>query len=68
MEQRFHGTRITLEIHGSKYTAETPFSDNNADELLDIFKRLMVQATYPPSILSDEEGDWEWHEKCDTIE
>lgn len=68
MEQRFHGTRITLEIHGNKYTAETSFSDNNANELLDMFKRLMVQATYPPSILSDEEGSWEWHENCDTIE
>lgn len=67
MENSKH-TRITLEIHGEKYVAETPHWDLNANELLDMFKRLMVCATYPPSILSDEEGSWEWHEKRDTIE
>ena len=67
MEEKYK-TKITLELHGEKFTVETNHWDYNADELLDMFKRLMVCATYPPSILSDEEGSWEWHENRDTIE
>lgn len=60
--------RITLESYGEKHTFESYQDDYNATELLDEFKHLMVAAGYPPSILSDEEGTWEWHEKCDKIE
>lgn len=67
MEEKYK-TKITLELHGEKYTVETNHWDYNADELLDMFKRLMVCATYPPSILSDEEGSWEWHDNRGTIE
>lgn len=55
--------RITLEMHGEKYVYEDWSDDQNATDLLDAFKRLMVAATYPPSILSDDEGTWEWHER-----
>ena len=68
MEEKFYGTRVTLEIHGEKYVAELRHTDQNANELLDVFKRLMVVATFPPSILSDDEGRWEWVENRDTIE
>lgn len=52
--------RITLESHGEKYVFESWSDDYNAGELLDIFKRMMVAATYSPSILSAEDGRWEW--------
>lgn len=55
--------RITLESHGEKHTFESWQDDYTAKELIEAFKHLMVAATYPPSILSDEEGAWEWHEK-----
>lgn len=52
--------RITLESGGTKHVFESWHDGFTADELLLEFKRLMVASSYPPSILSDEEGTWEW--------
>lgn len=50
--------RITLEMHGNKFSWEGSFDDLDSGELIDQFKRLMVAEGYPPSILNDEGGEW----------
>lgn len=54
--------RITLEIYGNIYSAELEGCDYTADKLKDAFSRLLVQATYPPSVIesAEEDGHWEW--------
>lgn len=54
--------RITLEIDNSKIIYESDKSDYRADELKEIFSRLLVQATYPPSVIEPAEGG---HWKCE---
>lgn len=58
--------RIELELGGVIYRVENLPWDIDGDELLDEFKHLMVAAGFPPTMLDDEEGHWEWirHEKC----
>ena len=51
---------IVLVNNGETYTAENLNWDLSGEELLTAFKRLMVAAGYPPSILSDEYGEWKW--------
>ena len=54
--------RITLELHGCKYIVEETGDDFNAQEMKEIFSRLMVAATFPPSVIEDGEGHWEYKE------
>ena len=51
--------KITLQMHDWTYTAESKFNDYSADELKEVFSRLLVQATFPPSVIDDKEGG-EW--------
>lgn len=48
--------RITLELDKNKYTVESDSNDYTADELKEMFSRLLVQATYPPSVIDLQEG------------
>ena len=54
--------RITLEMYGEKYMVESAHDDYNAKELKEIFSRLLVQATYPPSVI---EPAWGGHYECE---
>lgn len=51
-----------LEMYGVKHTYESESEDYSAEELKEIFSRLMVQATYPPSIIDLAEGG---HFECE---
>ena len=51
---------ITLTMHGIKHTVEGLDWDSSADDLVDAFKRLLIGATFPPSILDDECGHYEY--------
>lgn len=58
--------KITLEIHGATYTAEEPRDDINAGALQELFSRLMVVASYPPTVIADAEGGrWECQYKLE---
>lgn len=54
--------RITLEMHDEKYLFESSQDDYNANEMKEIFSRLLVQATYPPSVIDPAEGG---HYECE---
>ena len=57
--------KITLEMYDSKYTYESDRNDYNANELKEIFSRLMVQATFSPDVI--ETADW-GHYKCEYVD
>lgn len=57
--------RLTLEMHDQKYIFETLQDDYTADEMKEIFSRLLVQATYPPSVIEPAEGG---HFECEYVE
>lgn len=48
--------KITLEMNNSVYSVEEPGDDYNANELKEIFSRLLVQATFPPDVIEPAEG------------
>lgn len=48
--------KLTLEMYGNIYTVETDHDDMNSDELKEIFSRLLVQATFSPSVIDPEDG------------
>lgn len=50
--------KITLEMYDHKYTFEAPQDDFGADELKEIFSRLMVQAGFSPSVLWLADGGY----------
>lgn len=54
--------RITLEIDDSKIIYESGKSDYRANELKEIFSRMMVQATYSPDVIDPAEGG---HYECE---
>lgn len=54
--------RITLEMNDSRIIYESDKDDYNANELKEIFSRMMVQATYPPSVIDPAEGG---HYECE---
>ena len=58
----YESVAISLRIHGRTYTVEGLDWDINGKELLDEFKGLMVASGFPPSIMNNENGYWEWHE------
>ena len=60
MDKVCNPVSIVLEMHGEKYSIEGMPWDSGADELLDAFKRLMVCATFSPTILNDECGHYEY--------
>ena len=54
--------RITLEMNDSKIIYESGKSDYRANELKEIFSRMMVQATYSPGVIEPAEGG---HYECE---
>lgn len=57
--------RITLEMHDQKYIFESSHDEFSADEMKEIFSRLLVQATYPPSVIEPADGG---HFECEYVE
>lgn len=60
MENTSYRTRITLEFQGERYTVEMPLQDYIANDLKAAFSRLLVAATFPPSVIDEAGGHWEW--------
>lgn len=54
--------RITLEMHNNKYIYESDSESYDANELKEIFSRMLVQATYPPDVIEPAEGG---HYECE---
>jgi hypothetical protein len=54
--------KIMLENWGTRYTVETEQEDYRSDELKDMFNRLLVQAGYPPSVITlhEDDGSYEY--------
>lgn len=58
--------RIILEMYDSRIIYESDKDDYRADEMKEIFSRMLVQATYPPSVIEPAEGGhWECEYKED---
>ena len=54
--------RITLEMYDSRIIYESDKDDYKANELKEIFSRMMVQATYSPDVIELADGG---HWKCE---
>lgn len=54
--------RITLEKYNNKYIYESDSEDYDANELKEIFSRMLVQATFPPDVIEPAEGG---HYECE---
>lgn len=54
--------RITLEMYNNKYIYESDSEDYSANELKEIFSRMLVQATFPPDVIEPAEGG---HYECE---
>lgn len=54
--------RITLEMYNNKYIYESDQNDQTADELKEIFSRMLVQATFSPDVIEPAEGG---HYECE---
>ena len=52
-------------MYDSKYTYESDRNDYNANEIKEIFSRMLVQATFPPSVIEPAEGG---HYECEYME
>ena len=57
--------KIVLELYGRKYIFESEQNDYNANELKEIFSRLLVQATFSPDVIEPAEGG---HFECKYVE
>lgn len=58
--------RIILEMYDSRIIYESDKDDYRADEMKEIFSRMLVQAAYPPSVIEPAEGGhWECEYKED---
>lgn len=58
--------KIILEMYDSRIIYESDKDDYKADEMKEIFSRMLVQATYPPSVIEPAEGGhWECEYKED---
>lgn len=58
--------RIILEMYDSRIIYESDKDDYKANELKEIFSRMLVQATYPPGVIEPAEGGhWECEYKED---
>lgn len=57
--------KITLEMYDSKYTYESDRDDYDANEMKEIFSRMLVQAAFSPSVIELAEGG---HFECEYVE
>lgn len=54
--------KIILEMHDSIITYESDKNDYTANEMKEIFSRMLVQATYSPNVIETAEGG---HFECE---
>lgn len=54
--------KIILEMYDSRIIYESDKNDYAANEMKEIFSRMLVQATYPPSVIDTAEGG---HFECE---
>ena len=45
--------KLQLEAYGKKYTVETDYDDVSLEDYIDIFIRLLVQATYNQETINE---------------
>jgi hypothetical protein len=45
--------KLQLEVYRKKYTVETDYDDLNINEYLDLFKGLLLQATFSESAINE---------------
>ena len=57
--------KISLELHGRRYSIEGLPWDIGGDELVQTFRGLLVAAGFSPAMLDDEFGYWEWKKRED---
>ena len=50
--------RITLRLYDGEYTIEQSGEDASADELKELFSRLLVVAGFAPSVIELEDGKY----------
>lgn len=48
--------KMLLQLHGAEYSIEKEGSDYYADELKEMFSRLLVCAEFPPSAIELKDG------------
>lgn len=48
--------KLTLELYGKKITAEENGDGHTAQQLKELFSRLLVVAGYSPSVIEDQDG------------
>lgn len=52
--------KIILKMHDSRIVYSSDKDDYTADEMKEIFSRMLVQATYPPCVIEPADGGhWE---------
>lgn len=54
--------RIILEMYDSRIIYESDKDDHTANEMKEIFSRMLVQATYHPNVIETAEGG---HFECE---
>ena len=54
--------KIILEMYNSKIIYESDKNDYTANEMKEIFSRMLVQATFPPDVIEPAEGG---HYECE---
>ena len=54
--------KITLEMYDSRIIYESDKNDYTANEMKEIFSRMLVQATFPPDVIEPAEGG---HYECE---
>lgn len=53
--------KITYESYGVRYTVETENDDHNAEELKEIFSKILVQAGFSPAVIDlDDGGEYQY--------
>jgi len=45
--------KLQLEVYRKKYTVETDYDDLSINEYLDLFKGLLLQATFSESVINE---------------
>lgn len=48
--------KLTLELYDKKITAEENSDEHTAQQLKELFSRLLVVAGYSPSVIEDQDG------------
>lgn len=67
MQKTIEPIKISLTMHGVTHTVDGLNWDSSAEDLVDAFKRLLVGATFPPTILDDEDGHYEYVHNEDSM-